>query len=553
MSRVAIDFGTSNSVVALLEDGHSEPHTLKIPGITREIQVPGELVGGSDQTVHLVPTLIHYEEHETWIGGQVLERGLTESAATLRWMKRSIAYGVTKRRRTPQGHKGAAQAGEDFLRLLLNYVSDRVSFANDEFVFTAPVEAFEDFRDWLERVAAAVGIRRFRLLDEATASILGHQGAVSENDRFLIFDCGCGTLDVSIVRVDLDTTREAPESPATGRRAIQLGQAGEDLGGMDIDRWLVADFCRRHGLDERRARHLETALLPRAEALKIALSAPGIETAELALTKEEAATEKRLASRYTRSCAACERRRPRPSTETLTGCLGCLLVEQDFPLRLRQTTERALENAAIKVQLRKEDLTAVLTTGGTSLVPAVRELLEDAFEGKVMQTNPFDAVVRGACRGLVVPLLQHDYAIESYNKERKQYEFRPLFPMGTSYPTAEGAAVRLWARGSYGGMTRIGIKIFEVSRLARRTLDHSLVDEEGVLQASSNVVSDHHHICLNTRNPTFVVADPPVQLARDAKRFLCEFRVDGNRHLRVSVLDNLTGEQLLKDHAVVRL
>ena len=550
MSRVAVDFGTSNSVIALLQDEDSEPRTIEIPGVSREVRVPGALVGGNDQIVHLVPTLIHYGEQETWIGHQVAQRGLTESPGTLRWMKRSIAHRVSKRRRTPQGHKSPAQAGEDFLRLLLNYATDRISFVDDEFVFTAPVEAFEDFRDWLERVATAVGIRRFRLLDEATASILGHRGAVGENDRFLIFDCGCGTLDVSIVRVNLTTDASGAES--FDRKAIQLGQAGDDVGGMDIDRWLVSDFCTRHALDQRQYRQLEATLLPRAEAVKITLSAPAAESAELTLSATESPTGETLVSTYTSSCPVCERRRPPSATDARPCCLGCLLVAKDFPRTLRRTTERALENAAIKVQLRKDDLTVILATGGTSLVPAVRDMLGDAFEGRILQTNPFDAVVRGACRGLVVPLLQHDYAIESYDKERKRYEFRPLFPMGTTYPTAEGA-VKLWARGSYDGMTRIGINIFEVSRLGRRTLDRSLVDAEGVLQASSNVVSDYQHICLNTKNPTFIVADPPIQTARDTKRFLCAFRVDGNRHLRVSVLDQLTGKSLLSDHAVVRL
>jgi hypothetical protein len=237
---------------------------------------------------------------------------------------------------------------------------------------------------------------------------------------------------------------------------------------------------------------------------------------------------------------------------TAPACLGCLLLAGGLLKQLRETVERALENAAIKVQLRKDDLTAILVTGGSSLLPAVRTYLEDSFGEKVRHESPFDALVRGACRGFVVPLLQHDYAIESYAKETRAYEFKPLFSIGTKYPTP-AAAVKLWAQGSYDGMTQIGIKIFEVSRLHRRTLDHSLIDSSGALTTESRVRSNYHHICLNQRSPTFIVADPPISLQRDRRRFLCSFQVDGNRRLLITVLDNLAGKHLLENHPVVRL
>jgi hypothetical protein len=193
-----------------------------------------------------------------------------------------------------------------------------------------------------------------------------------------------------------------------------------------------------------------------------------------------------------------------------------------------------------------------VVTGGSSLLPGVRRLLEESFGEKTDYQNPFDAVVRGACRGVVVPILQHEYAIESYSQARRDFDFKALFAAGTEYPTPPDV-VRFWAKGSYDGMTRIGIKIFEVSRLKRRSLEISLVDAEGALLDSSRVSSEFHYVCLNRENPTFIVADPPVDLQRDAQRFLCSFRVDGTRRLLVTVKDFLSRRVLLKDHPVVRL
>lgn len=102
-------------------------------------------------------------------------------------------------------------------------------------------------------------------------------------------------------------------------------------------------------------------------------------------------------------------------------------------------------------------------------------------------------------------------------------------------------------------MTRIGLKIFEVSRMKQRKLEAALVDADGVLREESQVTSEFVHICLNRDNPTFIVADPPINLLRDQKRFLCSFWVDGHRRLLVIVLDILAGKTLLKNHPVVRL
>ena len=143
-------------------------------------------------------------------------------------------------------------------------------------------------------------------------------------------------------------------------------------------------------------------------------------------------------------------------------------------------------------------------------------------------------------------------AIESFNRARGEFEFKPLLTTGTEYPTRRGA-VRFWAKGSYDGMTRIGIKVFEVSQMPRRTLDIALVDASGAIQEASRVSTGCQYICLNRDNPTFIVADPPVEMKRDAQRFLCSFQVDADRRLVVSVEDRLTSRVLFEDHPVVRL
>lgn len=544
MSEVAVDFGTSNTVLARYNEATGRAETVEIPGITSEVRYR-LTPDGSEHVVWVVPSMIHYSDSETLIGDQVLSRGLAEHPHTIRWMKRAIAQGVTKRRKTAQGHIGPQQAGEDFLRTLLNYASDRLSLEDDSFTFTAPVEAFENFQDWLFRLCESASIRRVRWLDEPTACVFGYQGAARRDERFVVFDFGGGTLDVSAVRIDLTSSDD--------KKAVVLGQAGCDLGGMDIDQWLAADFCQRHRLDEYERRELEALIVRQAEAVKITLSDPTEESAEMTVLNQVSRPPRLLQTTYSRSCTECQRGQVGRHSSANEGCFGCLLLANNFMQHVRETVERALENAAVKSGMRRSDVIRLLVTGGTSLVPAVRRLLDEVFGSRVEYDHPFDCVVRGACRGLVVPILQHDYAIENYNRERREYEFKPLFRIGTEYPTPADKPVRFWSNGAFDGATRIGLKIFEVSRMRRRTVDAAIVDAAGVLRDESRVATEYEYICLNSANPTFIIADPPVNIERDKRRFLSCFTIDGNRRLLVTVVDNLTGKTLLKEHPVVRL
>ncbi len=538
--KVAVDFGTGNTVLAWFNEAVGRAETIEIPGITTAM--PYRLRADvAERIVHVVPSLIHYSETETLIGDQVLSRGLAEHRDTFRWMKRGIARRVSKRKKTVQGHKSPAQAGEEFLKTLLTYASDQVSLADDEFTFTAPSEAFEDFQDWLRGVCESLGIQRLRMLDEPTACVLGYQGSARKDDRFLIFDFGCGTLDVSAVRIDLASHED--------KKAVQLGQAGKDIGGLDLDAWLAEDFCQRHGLDDRERRELEAIILRQAEATKIALSDPAQEEADMQVIDRLRGRPRLSQTNYRRSCPDCQRGQPGTHADPGESCLGCLMLGNHFLPDVRETLDRALENAAVKAGLRRDDVVKVLVTGGTSLVPAVRRLLLDYFGARAVLQDPFDAVARGACRGIVFPILQHDYCLGCYNPDKPD-DYKPLFKIGTEYPTPD--TVKKWIGGTVDGQTRCGLFIYEVSRMKRRS-GSIKIGLHGELGEHDPSEDGYAKIPLNRENPTFIVADPPIVRDRDRRRFHCTFTVDGHRRLLVTVLDNLTTKTLLKDHPVVRL
>ncbi len=108
-------------------------------------------------------------------------------------------------------------------------------------------------------------------------------------------------------------------------------------------------------------------------------------------------------------------------------------------------------------------------------------------------------------------------------------------------------------RGAYDGQTRVGLRIFEVSQMRRRAAAVSLSRAGATAPDETRVATENAFICLNRDNPTFIEADPPIDTARDAQRFLCAFQVDENRRLLVTVTDRLRDLPLLRDHPVVRL
>ena len=543
MARIAVDFGTSNTIIARQNTVTGQPETLEIPGFTIETSYRPH-PNAPLQTVHILPSLIHYgEKNEVLLGNQVLSSGLGDHKYTLRWMKRSIAQrSAPARSYTPQGSKTLADAGADFLRTALNYISHRVSFANDEFTFTVPVEAFEDYQEWLLGVADSLGIRRIRILDEPTAAALGYQDALHSEDRFLIFDFGGGTLDVLVARIDLADTE--------GRKVLQLGKSGRELGGMNIDRWIADDFLARHGITGTDRRELLSTVMRRAEALKIDLSDPDNESAYLSVEYDNGNSVRLKRTLYTADCRSCLRGRTDNQGCPEEACLGCLLLQKGFSREIRNTIDQALELATAKVGFQRHHLTKVIVTGGTSLMLGVSPLLSELFGDVVVMDRPFDAVARGATRedegtGMV---LVHDYAVEGYDRLNDNYVFEPLFKAGDDYPTT--SPVRYSLRCSNHGARKVEFKIYEVSRLKRKPTEEGGIQER---HSHSNVKTDKQCVWLNAQNPTFVVIDPPYDEQRDIERIKAEFTVDANRRLLVTVADSLAKRPLLKDYPVVRL
>src|SRR5437868_375102 len=198
--RLGIDFGTSNTVVAVWDQDRQEGVPLHIPDYGRQIHYrhadkPGEQIS-------VVPSLIHYApEQRRWLGKQVLSQDLYDSPRTFRWMKRYIARRSPVKTRIDGRDISHLEAGKDFLTAVLTFAAAELSLRDEEIALTVPVEAFEHYENWLVGVAEAAGMPRFRLLDEASAAALGYGAWIQPGEVYVILDRKSTRLNSSHVSI----------------------------------------------------------------------------------------------------------------------------------------------------------------------------------------------------------------------------------------------------------------------------------------------------------------------------------------------------------------
>lgn len=530
--RLAVDFGTSNTVIALWDQGRNEGLPLRLPGYERLYRYDGE-------QVPLIPSLISYGDGgQVWIGDQVLQRNLYDSPRTFRWMKRYIAARSPLRLAVGGREITPAQAGREFLVSLLALVRQEIGLGDEEVAFTLPVEAFEHFADWMAAVAEEAGIHRYRFIDEASAAALGYGAHVQAGDVYMVFDFGAGTLDVAVVLIE-----NADEAVATGRRCRILGKAGADIGGMTIDQWLFEEVLALNGRrdTDEDVRAVSRLLLVECERAKERLSFFD----EAVITATNAETGAVLGAELTRA-----------RYEEVLRRRGLFQV-------IEQTVQRAL-SAARERGYQIGDIKRVFLVGGASLIPSVQQALAGLFgRERLLLHRPMDAVARGAASFVAgidfYDHIQHDYAIRCFNSRTGCYDYRVIVKRGTPYPSP-GAVAKLKVKATHEGQAALGLAIFEVSEHRKGAMRGETPEVELVFDPSGDArliplepeeEHDRSYFWMNAASPTFLRAEPPARKGETC--FEVEFSVDANRRLLITARDLRSGRTVYRDHPLVRL
>lgn len=441
----AIDLGTTNTVVARWQGTHAETiHLEQVGELEPTWQTP------------LVPSVVFFEDvNRGYIGKQALAADevmratfagrLTPVArAFKRILSRSSQQHVAE---VGNSSVTARQCATVFLRELIEIIGQRerdltsdtiprwnlvrrfVAWARREglvndLTMTVPVDSFEPYRMELLNISRKLGVQRFRIIDEPVAAALGYGIDLSDDRNLLVVDFGGGTLDLAIVRTNLSQAAgggDVRRGPGH-RRAELISARGLSLGGEVVDEWVTEMACSRLSAHAERFRPY---LRIQAEAIKKELSGkllttddsyfqlPGMEP--IRVTRKE-------------------------FLETLEN--------RGLYKMIDRLAEAVLEDSAHRFSIA--DLDAVLLTGGSTLLPGVRELFEKRFgASRVHYWEPFEAVVKGAAifgAGYYVDqIIHHDYAIRVYSDSAQCTEYELLIKRGTPYPTPEAFQTRYYA------------------------------------------------------------------------------------------------------------
>jgi molecular chaperone DnaK (HSP70) len=486
------------------------------------------------EQVSIIPSVIHYDaDGRRWLGQQVIARNLYGSPRTFRWMKRYVARRSPTRIEIDGKTISHREAGRDFLSAVLTLAAAEAKVRDEEVAFTVPVEAFEHYENWLAGVAESVGLPRFRLLDEPSAAALGYGVHARPGEVNLLFDFGGGTLDVAVVLIE-----ESGGAEAAGRRCRVLGKAGADLGGATFDQWLFQEFL---------------AVLGQSDADDLVQSVSRSLLVECERAKEKLSFQDRADIRVddgrTKLAAAVTRQR-----------FEEILDENGAFTQMNRTIRRAI-NAAGERGYAEENIKSVLMLGGSSMIPAVQQMVQRLFgRERVMLHRPLDAVARGAAAFVAgvdfEDHIQHDYAIRFVDPRKGDYAYRPLVAKGTPYPSTEPLA-RLTIKASHDGQKELGLAIFELGERHQTGSDtpvELVFDPSGAARVSYLSPEEEerrYYFWINEHTPTFLSADPPARQSEPC--FEVEFGIDANKRLTITARDLRTNEIAYKNHPVVRL
>jgi molecular chaperone DnaK (HSP70) len=516
----AIDFGTSNTVITRWNSATQQPETVSLPGISLQLS----------QNPPLIPSLLYVEEAsqgKVVVGQAVRDKGLdrTSDPRFFRSFKRGIGADIQGFLPELDGKiVRFEQVGEWFLKQIIEQLQPSQDGSIESLILTVPVDSFEAYRHWLSGVCQSLPVEQVRMLDEPTAAALGY--GIADGDTLLVIDFGGGTLDLSLVQLNQDA--QAGKKPMgfilkwgekllgeserqKAKIARVLAKAGQNLGGSDIDNWLMDYFAETQGLTRS---PLTTRL---AERLKIQLS------------EKKSATEVYFNDETFESY---ELKLDRNTFETILQDHQFFDILDDRMAQLLQQGRRA----GIEVS----DIDAVLLVGGTVQIPAVQTWVNQYFDSsKIRCEKPFEAIAQGALQlsqGIEIQdFLYHSYGIRYWDRRNNCHNWHSIIKAGQAYPMSDPIELFLGASvenqpsielivGELGAQTGATEVYFDGDRLITRQLSGG--------QTAVQPLNDRE----GARNIAQLA--PPGNPGRD--RIKIQFWVDAQRSLRITVEDLLT-------------
>ena len=370
-AAVGIDLGTSNTVVAHVDDGVARAIT---DDLTKELLIPsvcafhpsGAVVVGREakerrlqdpkNTVFSTKRLIG----RPW-GSKEVGQARARLPYELRQGKNSSVLVVSRNREytLPEISAFVLRKAKAIADVALKKPVTRA-------VITCPAN-FDDLQRGATKLAGKLaGLEVLRVLNEPTAAALAYGYGKEGQERILVYDFGGGTFDVTLLERKGDIFQ------------VRATAGDSYLGGDDIDavvaNRIAEGFAAKHFYDPRADRQVFEHVREAAEKLKVKLATEARATIDL-VDVAFGPGGKSLAFEFS-------------MTQQDLGAIADPFVEQTF-----KVCKRTLDQAKVGMG----DIDQVLLVGGSTLIPRVRERAAQFFGREpAAGVSPFEAVAVGA-------------------------------------------------------------------------------------------------------------------------------------------------------------
>ena len=375
MSKIiGIDLGTTNSCVAIVENG--------IPKVIE-----------NSEGARTTPSVVAYTNNEILVGASAKRQAVTNPKNTIYAAKRLIGRKFTEDAvqkdidlmpyEIIQNGNGDAwvKAGEqrlappqisaEVLRKMKKTAEDYLGHEVTQAVITVPAYFNDSQRQATKDAGQIAGLEVLRIINEPTAAALSY--GVDKSDKadrkIAVYDLGGGTFDVSIIEI----------ANVEGDKQIEVLSTNGDtfLGGEDFDQrimeFLVDEFKKDSGIDLKKDMLALQRLKDAAEKAKIELSSSAQTEVNLPYVTADASGPKHLVVKISRA--------------KLENLVADLVERSLAPCRT------AMKDAGVTAA----DIDEVILVGGQTRMPKVQEAVEQLF-GKAPRkdVNPDEAVAAGA-------------------------------------------------------------------------------------------------------------------------------------------------------------